>query len=194
MKKIKSVFKRDYEGNRQVYDEVTPGCEWVLAGEGVATEKYDGSAMMIDQGGKPYKRYDVRRGKKAPSGAVPCQESPDPITGHWPHWVALSDDPADKWFWAAYNNTDGLRPGTYEAVGPHFQGNPLRLDFDQMWRHGDTPLFGLNRTFEGIKNYLKNHYIEGIVYHRGNGDMAKIKRVDFGFEWNGKKSKGGRRR
>lgn len=48
MKKIKSVFKRDYEGNRQVYDEVTPGCEWVLAGEGVATEKYDGSAMMID--------------------------------------------------------------------------------------------------------------------------------------------------
>ena len=36
---------------------------------------------------------------------------------------------------------------------------------------------------EGIKEYLSAHEIEGIVWHRGNGEMCKIKRSDFGFEW-----------
>ena len=39
MKKIASLFKRDYEGNRQVINEVVEGCEWVLEGEGTATRK-----------------------------------------------------------------------------------------------------------------------------------------------------------
>jgi hypothetical protein len=34
MKKIISLFKRDYEGNRQVYNEVVPGAEWVTNGGG----------------------------------------------------------------------------------------------------------------------------------------------------------------
>ena len=33
------------------------------------------------------------------------------------------------------------------------------------------------------KEYLKNNYIEGIVFYRGNGEMCKIKRSDFGFRW-----------
>ena len=41
--------------------------------------------------------------------------------------------------------------------------------------------------YEGIKQYLEEHYIEGIVFYRGNGEMCKIKRSDFGFEWNRKK-------
>ena len=52
----------------------------------------------------------------------------------------------------------------------------------------DEILENVPRTFEGIREYLKENDIEGIVFHRQNAenDMAKIKRVDFGFEWNGK--------
>ena len=35
MQKIISLFQRNYDGDRQVRDEVVPGAEWVLAGEGV---------------------------------------------------------------------------------------------------------------------------------------------------------------
>ncbi len=34
--KIPTLFVRDLEDRAHVTDEVTPGCEWVLAGEGVA--------------------------------------------------------------------------------------------------------------------------------------------------------------
>ena len=52
MKKIPTVFARDPETNlRYVKDEVTPGCEWVFAGEGVATRKYDGTCVMFDGDG-----------------------------------------------------------------------------------------------------------------------------------------------
>ena len=60
MRKIPSLFKRDYEGTRLVYDEVVPGSEWVLAGEGVATRKWDGTACMV-RDGRLYKRYDCKR-------------------------------------------------------------------------------------------------------------------------------------
>ena len=60
MKKIPSLFKRDYEGARFVYDEVVPGCEWVLDGEGVATVKYDGTSCMV-RDGVLYKRYDYKK-------------------------------------------------------------------------------------------------------------------------------------
>ena len=38
MKKIPTLFKRIYDGNRVkgIIDEVLPGMEWVLAGEGNA--------------------------------------------------------------------------------------------------------------------------------------------------------------
>jgi len=42
------------------------------------------------------------------------------------------------------------------------------------------------RNYEGIKEYLESHCIEGIALYRGNGEMCKIKRSDFWFEWNRK--------
>ncbi len=50
MRKIKSLFKRDYEGNRNVYDEIVEGSEWVAMGEGKATKKYDGTCCMVNDG------------------------------------------------------------------------------------------------------------------------------------------------
>ena len=37
MQKIISLFQRNYDGDRLVRNEVVPGAEWVIAGEGVAS-------------------------------------------------------------------------------------------------------------------------------------------------------------
>ena len=164
--------------------------EWVLNGEGIATVKWDGACCSIING-ELYKRYDAKNGKKPPEGAIPCC-APDPITGHWPHWVKCEyENPADKWFWAAYYKAFqisfmhfGIVPpnGTYEAVGKHFNGNPYGMDSDVLFRHGcsiiDTP-----RSFEGIRDFLQAHFIEGIVFWKDGEPQCKIKRSDFGFDW-----------
>lgn len=186
MKKIPTLFERIYEGHKIVgiTDKVCEGMEWVLEGGGVATEKFDGACCAIIDG-TLYKRYDAKKGKKAPEGAIPCCD-PDPVTGHWPHWVKVdASNPADKWFLSAYENTHGdvIGDGTYEAVGPHFQGNPYSLDKDKLWKHGIVELENLPRSFDGIKEYLSATPIEGIVFWRDGEPMCKIKRSDFGFSW-----------
>lgn len=47
------------------------------------------------------------------------------------------------------------------------------------WVLEDVP-----RSFEGIRDYLQEHYIEGIVFWRNGEPRCKIKRSDFGFKWN----------
>ena len=73
MKKIPTLFERVFENHKKVgiKPNVTEGMEWVLSGEGVATVKVDGSCCAIING-EFYKRYDAKKGKKAPVGAIPC--------------------------------------------------------------------------------------------------------------------------
>lgn len=89
MKKIPTLFEREFENHRLVrtLDKVIPGFEWVLDGEGIATVKYDGSCCAVIDG-KFYARYDAKEGRKPPEGAIPCCD-PDPVTGHWPHWLEV---------------------------------------------------------------------------------------------------------
>lgn len=79
---------------------------------------------------------------------------------------------------------DNLVNGTYELIGKHINGNPYNLDTDILEKHGIRILEDVPRNYEGIKKYLEEHYIEGIVFYRSNREMCKIKRSDFGFEWN----------
>ena len=67
MKKIPTLFEREYADHKVVGIKpiVTPGMEWVLRGEGVATLKVDGACCAIIKG-ELYKRYDAKKGKKAP--------------------------------------------------------------------------------------------------------------------------------
>ena len=186
MKKIPTLFERVFENHRVVgiTEKVTPGMEWVLEGEGIATIKWDGSCCAIIDG-VFYKRYDAKKGKKPPEGAIPCCD-PDPVTGHHPHWVLVDENnPADKWFVRAFESwkkTNRIYDWTFEAVGPHFNGNPHNLHGDTLIPHGlhsvDVP-----RTFEGIKQHLADYRGEGIVFWKDNEPMCKIKRSDFGFEW-----------
>lgn len=181
MEKIPTLFERIYENHKVagITENVTPGMEWVLSGEGTATEKIDGSCTAIING-KFYVRYDAKKGKTPPAGAIPCCD-PDPITGHWPHWV-LASAPKDKWYINAYNNTPAHPDGTYEAIGKHFQGNPYGLCDDILEPHG-VKVIKVERTFKGIKEYLRTHNIEGIVFWKDGEPMCKIKRSDFGYEW-----------
>lgn len=190
MKKIPTLFERAFENHKKVgvLPNVAPGMEWVLFGEGIATEKMDGSCCAIIDG-KFYKRYDAKRGKKPPVCAIPCCE-PDEITGHWPHWVQVNpEDRGDMWHVTAYQNSNGsnLVDGTYEVVGPHFRNNPYGLEKDILIKHGEHILEDIPRSFESIREYLKNNYIEGIVFWRDQEPKCKIKRSDFGFEWNEKR-------
>lgn len=188
MKKIPTLFKREFANHKVVkcLPEVTPGMEWVLNGEGIATEKIDGSCCAIING-EFYKRFDAKKGRKIPEGAIPCCD-PDPITGHHPHWVKVDfDRPSDKWFVSAYNNTPFNVPsdGTYEAIGPHFNGNPHGLSADILEPHG-VKVIEVERTFEGIKQYLTDNIIEGIVFWKDGEPQCKIKRSDFGLPWGNK--------
>ena len=184
MKKIPTLFERIYENHKIVgiTDKITPGCEEAFL-KGEATVKFDGSCCAVING-EFYKRYDCKKGKTPPEGAIPCCD-PDPITGHWPHWVKVDpENPADKWFHAAYihSGSELLQDGTYEACGPHFQKNPYGLYCDELVKHGSL-LINVNRDFESIKEYLEDHEIEGIVFWLNDEPVCKIKRSDFGFEW-----------
>lgn len=186
MKKIPTLFTRIYEGRKIVgiKDEITPGCERAFY-QGIATIKVDGSCCAIIRD-KFYKRYDAKKGKKPPVGAIPCCD-PDPATGHWPHWVEVSENNSgDKWFMAALNNTlettGFVDDGTYEAIGPHFQGSPYNLKNDILVKHG-TEIVVVKRDFEYISNWLNEHPVEGLVFWLDGEPVCKIKRTDFGYEW-----------
>lgn len=177
MKKIISLFKRNYDGDHLVRDEVVEGAEWVLAGEGVATIKWDGTACMV-RGGQLFKRYDAKNGKTPPPGFEPAQD-PDPITGHLPGWLPVGDGPDDKWFRSAAMPAED---GTYELIGPKVQGNPHGATEHRLLRHGEMKV-SAPRAFDTLRVFLGQEQIEGLVWHHPDGSMVKIKRKDFGLRW-----------
>ena len=189
MKKIPTLFKREYKDHQVIgiTPELSdPSLSVVLEGKAIPTLKEDGSCCAIIDGFL-YKRYDAKKGKKPPVGAIPCQPEPDEITGHWPHWVLVDAmKPEDKWFIEAFSNymiTCKGEEGTYEAIGQHFQGNPYHMDRDTLYKHGTVVLPLKSFTFEDIKEYLSLNKIEGIVFWYNGKPLCKIKRSDFGYQW-----------
>lgn len=194
MKKIISLFKRDYEGTRLVYDEIVPGAEWVLAGEGVATRKWDGTCCMV-RDGKLYKRYEVKPGGKPPVGFEPANEV-DSETGKQQGWLeVISDDPSNQWHMQAWNNQPSLGAlagdHTFELLGPKVQGNPEKEyvlsevhdpKMHILVSHGKYIFADTPRDFDGLKAYFAANDIEGIVWHHFDGRMVKIKGKDFGIK------------
>lgn len=186
MKKIPTLFTRVFE-NRRIVDilpDITPGCEEAFK-NGVATIKIDGSCCAIING-EYYKRFDAKKGRKIPEGAIPCCD-PDPVTGHWPHWVQIDpSNPDDKWFTKARKwseeHGDSLDDGTYEAFGKHFNANPYNLEDDRLIKHGILGV-EVERDFESIKKWLSKHGHEGLVFWLNGEPVCKIKRSDFGFKW-----------
>lgn len=183
MKKIPTVFERHERA--QVFDQVRVGCEWVFAGEGVATEKLDGTNVRLTIRSGTLVRVEKRRNPNRE------QKKLGIIDG----WYVDGNEasPEDQWIFEAVRSTDvgrwpdGEHPT--EALGPRIQGNPLGLEqhvcvpFEL-----DIPTFDeVERTFEGLRAFLAEadskfspgHPIEGLVFHHADGRRAKIKRRDF---------------
>lgn len=187
MKKIPTLFTRVFEGHKiiDITPEITAGCEEAFL-NGKATIKWDGTCCaFID--GVYYKRYDAKKGKKPPFGAIPCCD-PDPVTGHHPHWVAVDHtNPDDKWFTKAlehYIAVHGGQPedGTYELIGKKINGNPYGMSDHQLIRHGNAEV-PVKRDFDSIRDWLETTHVEGLVFWLNDEPVCKIKRTDFGFKW-----------
>lgn len=182
MRKIPTIFERDWDGDRsRVLDKPVAGCEWVFAGEGVATRKYDGTSCLVKDG-KLYRRHAVKAGQPEPPGIFVEQDGDKTIL-----WVEVGEDPGDKWHREAFELTvsklDGIFDGTYELVGPKVQGNPEGYAEHSLVRHADAEVLeGIVLTFNGLREVLAIHNIEGIVFHHPDGRMAKIKARDYGIK------------
>lgn len=181
MIKIKSLFQRNYDGNRLVRDEIVPGSEWVTQGEGVATRKWDGKAVRL-LAGEVYVRFDAKTGRTPPEGFEPAQPQPDPETGHWPGWVKETGKNLKRIL--SVIPPDGLPDGTYEYCGPtvgtRHGANPERLQEHVLVPHG-ADVIECPRDYQGLREYLTVNVIEGVVWWHPDGRMVKIKAADFGI-------------
>lgn len=184
MRKIPTLFERDPATNRRhVLNVVTPGCEWVLAGEGTPTRKYDGSCCLV-RDGKLYKRQETRAVDTMPPGFVLVEI--DAVTGKAFGWLPVVDGPENRWHrdaWQGGLDRGCLYPdGTYELIGPKVQGNPEGYEHHWLQRHDEAErLYLVPRDFDGLRSYLTNpgFTYEGIVWHHPDGRMAKLKKRDY---------------
>jgi len=185
MRKIKTIFERDWEGNRKVVDKYVIENPEILK-YATATEKLDGINVRVTIRNGVTVRLEKRR-------------NPDKIQkqkGITEPWYKDADEygPEDKWIFDALKNTDlaQLPDGEWsgEAVGVKIQGNPLNLENNRIvfFTLGQAPVFenvpiGFNELKEWLpqqkSKYGNNCGIEGIVWHCENDDMFKIKLKDF---------------
>jgi hypothetical protein len=180
VQKIPTLFVRNPDDRRYVLDEVTPGCEWVLAGEGIATRKYDGTCVKADANGNWWARREVKPGKIPPPNFLAIKT--DPETGKTIGWEPAEQSPFAKYLKEAANG-DNWETGTYELCGPKINGNPENFEHHELIDHRDATRILVNcATPELIRLTvieLGKQGIEGIVWHASGGRMAKLKGRDF---------------
>jgi hypothetical protein len=182
MKKIDTIFIRNAHDPKFVTQEINETCEWVFNGEGTPTIKYDGSACLF-KNLTLYRRHRVKENKMVPPGWLHHDFDSKVTSGHG--WAPITNSTADQYHLEALNRSHSLVENqTYELMGPTLQKNPENLDYHTLYTHGGGE-FGLEnpRTFQELDEWLSNHAVEGIVWHHGDGRMAKIKRRDFGHKW-----------
>ncbi len=176
MKKVPTLFVRDESDRSKVTAEVNPKCLWVFKGEGVAHQKIDGTSVLVDDDGAVWKRRALKPDAKIPAEFAEAEF--DPITGKRFGWMPVTSE--DRWNWEA--TVDLAFPsGTYELIGPKVQGNPEGAYVHTLVSHASTQVLDAPRTFGGLREWLADKDIEGIVWHHPDGRMAKIKKRDFGL-------------
>lgn len=181
MKKIPTLFERDPENRRFVLPVVTPGCEWVLEGEGRATRKYDGTCTMLDEHGEWWARREIKPGGAEPVGYVAVFF--DENTGKTMGWEPLESTGWVKSHREAIESVavPPTEPGTYELIGPKVNGNPEGATSHVLVPHGKLDLPATPRDFEGLRALFTSDqwHAEGIVWWHPDGRMAKLKARDF---------------
>lgn len=182
MRKIPTLFKRDPDDMKRVLDEVTPGCEWVLAGEGVATRKYDGTCVRV-LAGEMWARREVKPGKQPPPDFE--QVDHDETTGKTVGWIPVDESKEYARHWEAFfalAAQGAPEDGTYELIGPKVNQNPEGAPSHLLVRHDRAERYpAMNRPsgYDELESALTTLHWEGIVWHHPDGRMAKLKRRDF---------------
>lgn len=190
VRKIPTVFVRDDTDRRYVLGQVTPGCEWVAAGEGVARRKFDGTCVMAD-GERWWARREVKPGKLPPPNFV--EVSADEVTGKVVGWEPIEQSAFAKYHAEAVGRIESIgederhipwSPGTFELIGPKINGNPERRAGHELVRHATAEVFAFtDRSFTELRRillFLHGKYgYEGVVFHHEDGRLAKLKARDF---------------
>lgn len=181
MIKIPTIFKRDYSKTYQVLPDPNPECVWVFEGQGKVYRKWQGMAAMI-QDGKYYKRCIIKKDQIVPAYFILCTY--DQRAEKQFGWQPVDfENPQDQYYVEAYNSYsyEAVMPdGTYELIGPKILGNPEKVDSHQLINHTAWEVTNITRTYKDIKYFLSVNNFEGLVFHN-NGQMAKIKKKDFGM-------------
>ncbi len=183
MKKIPTLFLRNPDDRRYVLPEVTPGCEWVLNGEGRPTRKWDGTCILLATDGTWWARREVKPGKTPPPNYQLAET--DETTGKTVGWEPIEQSSFVKFHAEAVANTGVATPGTYELIGPKINGNPDDYDVHVLMPHGWARLSerieieAAPRDYDGLRDWLTVRTYEGIVCHHPYGRMAKLKAKDF---------------
>src|SRR3990167_3961007 len=153
MNKIKTIFDRDWDGNRCVVNKYVQGFNTDVLKDSEATEKLDGTNVRITVRNHACVRLEKRR-------------NPDKIQKHKgieePWYVDASEgDPQDKWIYDALKNTDLslISDGEWsgEALGKNIQGNVLNLQNNLIvfFSLGQAPVFeDVPIDYEGLKAWL----------------------------------------
>lgn len=206
MKKLKTVFVINRETHLAT-NEINKGAEWIFRGEGLATVKFDGSSCFIKDG-KLFKRWNRKLTKKSiraknlakrkglefivdesmfvsvPDGAIKCNETFDPKTHHWPHWVPVGEGNEDAIHREAFDRLEKVEDGTFEICGPKIRCNPHNLKHHELIKHGSVVVEIEDLSFEGLKAFLEDFNGEGLVFHHPKGEMFKLRCKDFNIDWN----------
>lgn len=183
MKKIPTLFVRDMSNRGQITREHHAEVYWAVAGEGVATRKYDGTAALVSDG-RLFKRHSVKPGKDTPPDFWLAEF--DPATGIGVGWVPVTVDlKENKRFLECLDDQplSSLRDGTYELVGPKVNGNPEDIGAHELVFHGDAEQYtDVPTGFDELREWLTGRDIEGLVWHHPDGRMAKIKLKDYNLK------------
>lgn len=192
MIKIPTLYLRDWDHPKKIVTpEINPECDWVFRGEGTATRKYDGTAMMFD-GQSWWSRRVVKIGGQPPLGYMEVDE--DKTTGTVYGWEPVEFSPFSKYVTEAFENlqvelcceASDIDPGTYELIGPKVNGNPEgEWEGHRLINHDHAEEVWIFRgDFDIMREQilaLRNNYgAEGVVWHHPDGRMAKLKWRDFG--------------
>lgn len=182
MEKIPTIFNKDPNNLGRVIDEINPECFWVFKPWGRTTVKHDGTCVKIENGCM-FKRREVREGQVAPSDFQLVEI--DPVTNKQYGWVPVTNTPDNKYHLEAFDEAKYMAfpDGTYELVGPKIQGNPENYDRHTLIKHGSVEIDRgeFEYTFEGIKAWLFDHDVEGLVFYYFD-QRGKIKKRDFGMK------------
>lgn len=161
MKKIPTLFVRDYSEGGFVIPEINPVAEWVMESAYPAHRKYDGVCTGFfptvkgelrihggigsdevndpeDIAGAWMARREVKQGHHFPDDFE--IEQFDPQTKKTFGWIPIEYSSFYKYFQEALEGLETKYFGTYELCGPKVNGNPENFKKHKLVNHEQTEL------------------------------------------------------